>query len=685
LLGEFALGFAIRERNEAHVMTAELRNVSPTVTDDSSKYRGYLGVFVSVLGVFLLYQLPLIIAGRPALDDMFRSVVGNFDWSVAGRPLAEVLFFVLNVGSPATAVFGINQLVAVAFLAAAATSLSLAGGISRPLFAAIAAIPFGAQPYLLANLGYSFDAPFMAAGFLAATLSAILVSQRSSAAAIGAGAILFLCSVALYQPTANVFFLICAFFLAKALISTPSKVGPIAVRALVAAATGGLVYWIYVKTLMGTASGEFASYVANASAFAEPASLVPVIGHNTARYWSLVAIDLGPGVLALLAGVVLVVGFVLLLVGADGGTNHTGVLSRLIGVALAGVLLAAVFVFQFGIMLPLLEPIWEPRVFVAAGVLPGLAAIQMVAFAQSRLVGDRYRAMAIGAVVAVVALDYVILVCSHAIAAASRAQLAFETSYASRLIAELEQLPSSIDRMVFVGPPAATPVIHNTARKFPIVRRIVRENWTGNLLTYNGLQLTEGATALYQRAVSEGRLSPVVQRRSYSIFVDGSTAVVAFATPYEPLPKGGVPSRAAVALSELEVRALEALENAAGRIGLKRSDSIIGYVDNVAWAPDGSVLLRGWAIDQAGDGSPLQLVAFAAGESFAISRTEGSREDIVKTFSLSGKAAANVAFAIQSLGPIACSAGDSFVVVAMNGGGSFAPLGFYQRDTGCAE
>ena len=75
--------------------------------------RSDLTTFGVLTASFAFLYAPLIIAHRLLLDDMGRSMQGYLGWEIAGRPLANVLFRVLNLGEPAVSVYGLNQVIAI--------------------------------------------------------------------------------------------------------------------------------------------------------------------------------------------------------------------------------------------------------------------------------------------------------------------------------------------------------------------------------------------------------------------------------------------------------------------------------------------------------------------------------------------------------------------------------------------
>ena len=123
----------------------------------------------------------------------------------------------------------------------------------------------------------------------------------------------------------------------------------------------------------------------------------------------------------------------------------------------------------------------------------------------------------------------------------------------------------------------------------------------------------------------------------------------------------------------------ETLRIAARESGLLPSEGLQGYVDKLEWLPDGSLKLGGWAVDRQGDGSPLSILVFANGKSVQIVLTTGERPDVKMAFGLSDQMSANLAFSVESPGPISCGPVDSFVVVAISKNNEYAARPFWKK------
>ena len=211
-------------------------------------------LFYPILAANGLIYLPIILAGRPLLDDMGRSLGGHTLWGKTGRPLAELLFVLSNLGYPTSAAQISSQLIALVFLALSGLVVATLFDIRSKVLAAVCTAPLTAHPYFLENMSYIFDAPSMAAAVFCAVLAVYMVATNLSWRSGLVALTLTFCSLLLYQPAVNVVFVMGAFTVAWDLLKAqPSR----AVRlGLFFAGSGIAAVGLYWALLAGGASFE---------------------------------------------------------------------------------------------------------------------------------------------------------------------------------------------------------------------------------------------------------------------------------------------------------------------------------------------------------------------------------------------------------------------------------------------
>jgi len=136
----------------------------------------------------------------------------------------------------------------------------------------------------------------------------------------------------------------------------------------------------------------------------------------------------------------------------------------------------------------------------------------------------------------IAALSYSFTVVAYSIAAAAAAQKSFEQALAVRIITDIEAYPASsqLKSLAVIGYAPVSPVLVNTARKFPVVSRVVDNPVNGDLIwghalfSYNGLRL-DGIDASVVRAQLVGGKRPsALIRLKYSLYFIGQNVVLVF-------------------------------------------------------------------------------------------------------------------------------------------------------------
>jgi hypothetical protein len=501
----------------------------------------YWRSFLAVALAYAVLFAPLILVGRPLLDDIGRSMTGRLYFIGGGRPLADILYTVLNFGAPAVAVYVLNQAVAVVFVAAAGTLLAALFDIRRPLIAALAVLPLAGHPYFLENMSFTFDSPLMAAALLAATAAAAAVVAYSGWKAVAAATMLLLCSLFLYQPAASVFFPVWVLFVLKNWIGSRERTpnGSIFFRGLGAAVMAAVAYYVYAANFFDTSD----AYVAQHASFLSSAGVfVEAVTYNTGRYWNRLCRDWRFGPITIVTALALLSGLVALVGGKRERPAHTGL--RIFG----AILVLGAFILQFGVVLILNNPSWPPRVFVAVGIFPTLAALQAgVLIQRLAKAGALWAAVMLAA--PFLALDYGLLVTAAATGAAAKAQGTFEAALASRVISDIGLLKAdlAIKKVAVMGAAPTSPVMVNTARRFPVVGRVVsnplRDDWwwAHELLAYNGLDLEYQAAKQYELPIENGNMQPALTRRDYVLYLAGDTLIIHFRYRTPPCFVGDCP------------------------------------------------------------------------------------------------------------------------------------------------
>jgi len=425
----------------------------------------------AVAGVVVAF--PIILSVDRYIDDIDRSMNGRMNWDRAGRPLADFLVGAANFGRPAVAVSPLYTLVAVAVLALAAVVISRCYGVRSPFWVAMVALPLIAQPYGLQNLAYGFDALGMAVALALAVLAAVLIQRGNHWYFQVAGIASLLMSVGLYQPAASGF-IPCAGFLVIAALSgllvTPWQTMSIAGRIGRSGVAYGIALGGYRVLNAIWFDHRLTSYAADGARLKTIDSAgMKAFVLDAIKPWAQLVHDFGrwpvvlPWLLLLLVYVVLL------------ARLHS---PRMLVCCL--VMACMVAVLSPGALLLIRDSfLHKPRVAMFFGPLLMSVVLQIIA-ASSRVKWNALRA-------AIFPLVWLLLVFSFAFGHAFAAQAKFERMQVSRLIGDVVSLQegdgqSRFRRVAVVGDWSRSPVLLNTARKFPLVERLIpslmADGWT---------------------------------------------------------------------------------------------------------------------------------------------------------------------------------------------------------------
>lgn len=135
-------------------------------------------VFFAISFICLIYSFPLILWGGYYWDDVIRSLFGLYGWRGNGRPLADVVFSILNFGGINANIYPLPQLLAVmimAFTIFICWKRFLSGKGDASL---LCCIPLIAAPTFVENLSFRYDSLTMALSVMIACIPAIVETSN---------------------------------------------------------------------------------------------------------------------------------------------------------------------------------------------------------------------------------------------------------------------------------------------------------------------------------------------------------------------------------------------------------------------------------------------------------------------------------------------------------------------------
>lgn len=460
--------------------------------------------FILIAGLTAL--LPVILFVHLYIDDYSRSFSGHFGWDVVGRPLADIVFYVVNYGHPSVAVSPLYTLLSVFIYSLSGLLMVRAYGHRTPLWSALAVLPLFVQPYGLENLSYGFDSVFMSLSVALAIVAAILVQMSATGLSLVGGFLLLEASLCMYQPGTSGFIPVAGFLIIGSQLSL--LVGDLAVMSLQRRLLRSLVAYgaalLGYRALVSMTYEQWSGYGMQSS---QIKSLPEIFSSGFATRlmtpWDQIATDFvhGPLVIVLTCFLACYV----LLVFRRVGLRH--------GFCLLGFAVIVGFISP-GPLLLLKESMFHvPRMMLFLGPLLVSCCSQLLALLclESRQnKGYLVFFLKIVSQASVVSFAWFLLVFSYAYGQSFEAQSDFEQQRISRLVSGVSELqavdPGAEFRYALVeGVMPASPLLANTIRKFPLidrlVPRLVQNDWSHGLrqIAFYGLafeRLTHGEVDL---------------------------------------------------------------------------------------------------------------------------------------------------------------------------------------------
>ncbi len=464
--------------------------------------------FLSIFAAGVIALLPVMLFVHRYIDDYRRSFRGHLGWDHVGRPLADVVFYLINFGRPGTAVAPLYLLLSIFLYACVGLLIAKAFGLRSSVWSALAVLPLFAQPYGLENLSYGFDSILMSLSVALAVVAAILLQASLRGSVLFVAVFLLLFAFCLYQPGASGFIPSAGFLMIGAelrLLSAPLAVMSLRARFLRSAVAFGAALLAYRIVALLTVEqwngyGERLSQVMDTSKIFSLA-----FAGRLVEVWAQVVGDFGQG-LPLLALLGLVASYGLMVLRRAGFPR---------GLALLG-FAALVACASPGPLLLLKDSMLDvPRMLLFLGPLLTFVSVQLVALIYS----DSRQHVRVGfsllstvcAKSSLVAFAWLLLVFSYAYGHSFQAQNLFEQQRISRLIwgvSELQSVsPADEFRHALVeGVMPASPLLSNTVRKFPLIDRLVprllQDGWSHGLrqLAFYGLNLDRVKDADFDRS-----------------------------------------------------------------------------------------------------------------------------------------------------------------------------------------
>lgn len=162
------------------------------------------GIIVSV--VIMAYCIPIFMLDKPYTDDYARTIKGYFGWSNDGRPLADLLIYILNFGPNLTDIAPLSHIISLCALIFSCYIISTyivnRDGFISSLSASILVL----SPFFIHNLLYRYDSPIMAFSILCCCIPFINKLRENNLYIVASSFIMPMASLMFYQASFPLFF-----------------------------------------------------------------------------------------------------------------------------------------------------------------------------------------------------------------------------------------------------------------------------------------------------------------------------------------------------------------------------------------------------------------------------------------------------------------------------------------------
>lgn len=475
----------------------------------------------------LVLFFAMLTVDRLYIDDLGRSIHGDFGWTECGRPLADIVVYLVNLGGPVINIAPLPQIVSIALLASAAVALIRKYKINNVYIAALCTLPLAGQPYFLENMSYCFDSPTMALAVVFSVSAALQVGEPGMRNKLLA-TLYMLCTLMTYQAALSVYFVAVIYF---ALHEIDAGNDPW--KYLVNKGAGILMPAVAACLLyLPIARGSLNPYAKELGKTIPPDNLWSGLQANVSRYVDILGNDWSGNAIGLLGATVIIGAFVPVgySVIQSSGTRR----NKMIYLLLLALSLPFILVASYVPQLLLVDPVFPPRTFIGIGAILSLSCLQLAAGSVKVSAAAAVRCRIVS-LLPVCLLAYALTVFSYAFARANSAQKDYEHYVLTRLIADTDKVlqTQKISAIGIIGTIGSSPLARHSTGKFPLIGRLVplhlNNNWPWGFVQLKtmGLSRYQATVTGVDREKTE-TATPVTATSLYKIFIIGDTLIIKF-------------------------------------------------------------------------------------------------------------------------------------------------------------
>lgn len=162
----------------------------------------------------LAFSLPIFMIGKPFTDDYSRGLKGYFGWSGDGRPLTDLIMYILNFGGSLTDISPLSSILTILTCTLTCSIVSYYVLKTTELASIIGTCLLVVCPFYFHNMLYHFDSITMSISLLLCALP-FLYKGENNWIVFSLGLLLTISSLCTYQASFPLFFVLCMIDLIK--------------------------------------------------------------------------------------------------------------------------------------------------------------------------------------------------------------------------------------------------------------------------------------------------------------------------------------------------------------------------------------------------------------------------------------------------------------------------------------
>lgn len=162
-----------------------------------------------ILTLILSSFVPVFLIDKPYTDDYARTIKGYFNWSNDGRPLSDLVVYIMNMGSDLTDISPLSYLLTIAFSIISCLIICRFVLRDSSLNSSSSACLVFLSPFYIQNLLYKYDCATMSLSILMCCIPFVDALKKGNKRVAIYSVVFVILSLSLYQASVPVFFCLC--------------------------------------------------------------------------------------------------------------------------------------------------------------------------------------------------------------------------------------------------------------------------------------------------------------------------------------------------------------------------------------------------------------------------------------------------------------------------------------------